>query len=174
MALTKQSGVSEARYRPARELAARATSKHGNPADYAVVCSADIRSAADVVAAHVQSEASKLEDRSHRGDISLRVGQSSGAHTDVQIDVAQDGEPILDRGGFALRFAPRSVRGACPRFEGQVRIDHVDAANSRVVAEGRYIGQTASQATAEQFGRVEAEAILRQIVGLLTIGVRSG
>jgi hypothetical protein len=167
MTTTKEPRVLERRYRPARELAARATSKHGNPADHAIVYSTDVPGAAGSIAARVYAEAYGLDDRSHRGDIALCIGPGSGASVVVVIDVAPDAESILDRGGFSLACAPRSLRDGSPRFEGQVRVDQVDAANSRVVAQGRYI-EARDGSAAEQRSRTAAEDALRQIVGLLT------
>lgn len=174
MAGTKQSGVLASRQHPARELAARATSKHGNPADYAIVCTADVQSAADIVASRVYLEAFRLEDRSHRGDISMLVGPSGSSRATVVIDVAPNRESILDSGGFSFAFAPKNARAGGPRFEGQIRVDHIDAANSRLVAEGRYVGKASSSASAgSERHRGEAEDVLRQIVSLLTDGIET-
>jgi hypothetical protein len=169
MTSTKEYRVPVDRYGPARELAARATSKHGNPADHAIVVSTDVPGAAGVIAARVYAEANELDGRSHRGDIALCFGPQARPRIAVVIDVARDAEAILDRGGFSLAWAPRSARDCCPRFEGRVRVDQVNAANCRVVAQGRYIDFEAPDGSAiEEYARTAAEDALREIVGLIT------
>ena len=169
MTTTKECRVPADRYRPARELAARATSKHGNPADHAIVFSTDVPGAAGSIAARVYAEAHELDGRSHRGDVALCFGSQPGTRIAVVIDVARAAEAILDRGGFSLAWAPRSAQDRCPRFEGQVRVDQVNAANCRVVAQGRFIDNGAPDGLmSEECARTAAEDALREIVALIT------
>jgi hypothetical protein len=156
----------------AREMAARATSKHGYPADRAIIHSTDVARSAEAVIGRIRAAAAVVEQRSQRGDVSLQL--RSGARVHVLVVVAPGNDPQLGHGGFSLAFGPLTPMETCPGFEGQIRVDHIDTARSRVVAQGRYTESAIRPLVDDDQARATAELTLRQIVGFITAGCDDG
>lgn len=154
----------------ARDMAARATSKHGYPADRAIIYSIDVGNSAEIVIGRIHAAAAEVERRSRRGDVSLQL--RSGVRVHVLVTVAAGAGLPVGHGGFSLSFGPLSALDGCPGFEGQIRVDHVDASRCRVVAQGRYAESPARPVGIDEQARATAESTLRQIVGLITAGCR--